>query len=1023
MVGLGYGEIIILLVVGLIIVAIPLGGIILGILTVRAASRDRAVAAPARHEYPAPPNATFSPPPSDSPAQLVARITQRFCPSCRSPLAADAPEGLCPACLMAGVIGGAERNATEGAAYSPDGVTTPPSGSKPPMTGEWTNLAQHFPQLEILELLGRGGMGSVYKARQKNLDRMVALKVIPPEAASDPAFAERFAREARALARLNHPNIVTVYDFGQTGDVYYLLMEYVDGVNLRQTLHAGKLQPHEALAIVPPICDALQYAHDQGVVHRDIKPENVLLDRSGRVKIADFGLAKLLGQSAENFTLTRTQQVMGTPRYMAPEQIEKPTTVDHRADIYSLGVMIYEMLTGELPIGRFDPPSHKVQVDVRIDQVVLRSLEKDPQRRYQQASHVKSELASAGNVAGATAPLPGAQGPYSPLVWQTPAPATKIDSAAAQPGGVPPGQVLIVAFGMLIGMLLMGGGFAALVWGLIYSIRSYADPAVLWSWWGAGFGCLVGGAGSTIGSYNTYRQMAGAEDLMRSPRTTWFDWVMRGYFVLGLLIMLPGAHGALFDADDEHVYPMLLLGGIAVFQSVLFLVWRMAIRPAGNSGPQGFADASGKSSSATLMSAVEGTGAMLQRFRRSATDQWLGGVCGGLGEATPLPAWCWRMLFLVLILGYGVGVFAYVLLWICVPEAESKAKPAPPRSFGPTIDALRNLTRSQTDAFLGGVCGGLGEHTLIPSWCWRILFVIATCGYGVGLVPYILLWICLPEGKAKPAAGTDQPDAPPTEASSRSKRYGTVALLAVVMMAFGLLFWGLSAANWNIFSGSASKSVMVRNEFDPERLVHPKQPVSDDDFAKLLTSLQSQSLDDGKVSFIKLISHTNAFTCDQVRQILRELSFDQGREQAAVILYPRVTDPKNFFTVFEVFTFDQARSSVNKRLKLDRPAKPLAVRPGEPVSDEEFSKLMASMKSSSMDEGKLAFVRVIAHGRSFRCDQASQLLKEFTFDADRVHAAVALHPRLSDPQNFYRVLEVFTFDTGRQAVLKRLKLD
>ena len=332
---------------------------------------------------------------SDDPSvytSLVARITQRFCPRCRAPLAADAPEGLCPACLMAyGLSSSPAHDPVNGTA-----VTTPPSDSQPPTSGEWTDLAHHFPQLEILELLGRGGMGAVYKARQKNLDRTVALKVIPPEAAKDPTFAERFAREARALARLNHPNIVTVYDFGQIGDVYYLLMEYVDGVNLRHALRAARLESTEALAIVPQICDALQYAHDQGVVHRDIKPENVLLDRSGRVKIADFGLAKMLGKGPDDFTLTHTQQVMGTPRYMAPEQIEKPTTVDHRADIYSLGVVLYEMLTGELPIGRFQPPSQKVQLDVRIDQVVLRALEKEPDRRYQRASQVKTELASTG---------------------------------------------------------------------------------------------------------------------------------------------------------------------------------------------------------------------------------------------------------------------------------------------------------------------------------------------------------------------------------------------------------------------------------------------------------------------------------------------------------------------------------------------------------------------------------------------------------------------------------------------------
>src|SRR5712692_9194174 len=132
-------------------------------------------------------------------------------------------------------------------------------------------------------------MGAVYKARQPGLDRLVALKILPPDAGRDPAFAERFTREARALAKLNHPNIVGVYDFGQTDGQYYLIMEFVDGLNLRQVLRAGELKPQEALRIVPQICEALQFAHDEGIVHRDIKPENILLDKKGRVKIADFG--------------------------------------------------------------------------------------------------------------------------------------------------------------------------------------------------------------------------------------------------------------------------------------------------------------------------------------------------------------------------------------------------------------------------------------------------------------------------------------------------------------------------------------------------------------------------------------------------------------------------------------------------------------------------------------------------------------------------------------------------------------
>ena len=179
-----------------------------------------------------------------------------------------------------------------------------------------------------------------------------------------------------------------------SGSLYYFLMEFVDGVNLRRLLDTGKLAPEEALAIVPQICDALQYAHDHGVVHRDIKPENVLLDKEGRVKIADFGIWRSWWAARPEgpVRLTAAGQIMGTPQYMAPEQIEHPLQVDHRADIYSLGVVFYQMLTGELPIGRFAPPSKKVQIDVRLDEVVLRALEKEPDRRYQQASEIKTQV-------------------------------------------------------------------------------------------------------------------------------------------------------------------------------------------------------------------------------------------------------------------------------------------------------------------------------------------------------------------------------------------------------------------------------------------------------------------------------------------------------------------------------------------------------------------------------------------------------------------------------------------------------
>jgi hypothetical protein len=239
-------------------------------------------------------------------------------------------------------------------------------------------------------------MGAVYKARQVSLDRLVALKVLPPEAGRDPAFAERFNREARALARLSHPNIVAVHEIGQAGEFYYIIMEYIHGVNLRQLMRAGHLQSEQALRIVPQICDALQFAHDESVVHRDIKPENILLDKKGRVKIADFGLAKLLGRDTENWTLTGSRQVMGTLYYMAPEQVERPLEVDHRADIYSLGVIFYEMLTGQLPVGRFPTPSEKAGTDPHLDGIVLHALEREPERRYQHASDVKTDVEGTG---------------------------------------------------------------------------------------------------------------------------------------------------------------------------------------------------------------------------------------------------------------------------------------------------------------------------------------------------------------------------------------------------------------------------------------------------------------------------------------------------------------------------------------------------------------------------------------------------------------------------------------------------
>ncbi|APZ96633.1 serine/threonine-protein kinase [Fuerstiella marisgermanici] len=311
--------------------------------------------------------------------------SSKICPQCNSELPADSAAALCPKCLL-----------QMGFETAPDEPDSSPSYQPTFIAPTAEELEPEFPQLEILEQIGHGGMGVVYKARQIELDRIVALKILRPNISNDAKFAERFQREARALAKLNHPNIVTVYDFGRKDALFYFIMEYVDGTNLRHLERVGQLDPRQALTIVPQVCAALQYAHDNGVVHRDIKPENILISMDGDLRIADFGLAKLAGKT-DDAPLTGTWQVMGTPHYMAPEQFEKPNTVDHRADIYSLGVVIYELLTGELPLGRFPLPSEKVRVDVRLDEVVLRSLDKEPNRRYQRVTDVATAVENASS--------------------------------------------------------------------------------------------------------------------------------------------------------------------------------------------------------------------------------------------------------------------------------------------------------------------------------------------------------------------------------------------------------------------------------------------------------------------------------------------------------------------------------------------------------------------------------------------------------------------------------------------------
>ncbi|HSI16064.1 MAG TPA: bifunctional serine/threonine-protein kinase/formylglycine-generating enzyme family protein [Chthoniobacter sp.] len=257
------------------------------------------------------------------------------------------------------------------------------------------DLQRGLPQFEILAMAGRGGMGAVYKGRQKSLDRMVAIKVLPPDIHDSSAdFAERFKREAKAMARLSHPGIVAVHDAGETTDgMLYFVMDFIEGTDVQRMLAAqGRFAPENALAITAKVCEALAYAHTHGVIHRDIKPSNVMVDTEGNVKVADFGLAKFT--SADSGSITASDVAMGSPDFMAPEAMRGHADVDCRADLYAVGVMLYQMFTGAVPRGRFDPPSQAVPgLDKRLDRIVDKALQPDRNNRYSTAVEMQTQLA------------------------------------------------------------------------------------------------------------------------------------------------------------------------------------------------------------------------------------------------------------------------------------------------------------------------------------------------------------------------------------------------------------------------------------------------------------------------------------------------------------------------------------------------------------------------------------------------------------------------------------------------------
>jgi hypothetical protein len=261
------------------------------------------------------------------------------------------------------------------------------------------DLNKLFPGYEIEGLIATGGMGAVYCAVQKSLDRTVALKILPHEFSNDAAFREGFEAEAKAMGRLNNPNLIGVYDFGEAGGMLYIIMEYVAGQSIYHSANGQAIDPMEVNRLVTGVCNGLAHAHENGIIHRDIKPSNILLDLSANPKIGDFGLARPVERKVQE-----GEEIFGTPHYTAPEVVNAPHSVDFRADIFSVGVLLHELLTGKLPATDPRPPSMISRCDSRYDAIVRRATHPAPAARYASAAEMAKDLAVIAN-SPATQPI------------------------------------------------------------------------------------------------------------------------------------------------------------------------------------------------------------------------------------------------------------------------------------------------------------------------------------------------------------------------------------------------------------------------------------------------------------------------------------------------------------------------------------------------------------------------------------------------------------------------------------------
>ena len=326
---------------------------------------------------------------------------------------------------------GAQAAAQEAAQPAARPAVEPAGGDTNPRLADLV-----LPGFELFEVIGKGGMGKVYRATQKSLNRMVAIKVLNEDLAKHKSFIKRFEKETASLAALNHPNISSIIDRGNVGSSWYFVMEYIDGPSMRHHCNRPHADLNHTLGLFICLCRAMGHAHQRGVIHRDLKPENVLFTADGVLKVVDFGLANILDDE-RRWSMTRTKVSMGTVNYMAPEQRRDAKNVDQRADIYSLGVMLYELMAGELPLGRFDPPSkHRAGLDTRIDRLVLKMLDFDPDERPQQAELVAASLESIAGSLGAETRAgadPGQASPEAPDKPRGPGGPVEPPAGPAQP--------------------------------------------------------------------------------------------------------------------------------------------------------------------------------------------------------------------------------------------------------------------------------------------------------------------------------------------------------------------------------------------------------------------------------------------------------------------------------------------------------------------------------------------------------------------------------------------------------------